>query len=241
MIVPLSTKRDKIRKITGKGQSNGIKYIVIDGHTITNIKQTSNTLADTLSFNSSSTNYSNVFQNHKFQQEQVQLNFESDHIEDYNLPFTLNELQDSLNKAHDTTVGPDDIHYQIIKHLPDISLHALLDLCNDIWDYGVLPPGWREATIIPIPKPGIYLTKPQSDERLRLPTTCDYLRPAVIVGSRSDFYHNRTSSHTLRSLYDRSSMIVAFWSLSRMKVADCCTAIVRPSYDSRRPSAICHD
>ena len=74
--------------------------------------------------------------------------------------------------------------------------------------------------------------KPQSDERLRLPTTCDYLRPAVIVGSRSDFYHNRTSSHTLRSLYDRSSMIVAFWSLSRMQVADCCTAIVRPSYDS---------
>ena len=75
--------------------------------------------------------------------------------------------------------------------------------------------------------------KPQSDERLRLPTTCDYLRPAVIVGSRSDFYHNRTSSHTLRSLYDRSSMIVAFWSLSRMQVADCCTTIVRPSYDHR--------
>ena len=33
------------------------------------------------------------------------------------------------------------------------------------------------------------------------------------MGSRSDFYHNRTSSHTLRPLYDRSSMIVAFWSL----------------------------
>ena len=81
-----------------------------------------------------------------------------------------------------------------------------------------------------------YYIKPQSDERLRLPTTCDYLRPAVIVGSRSDF-----CSHTLRSLYDRSSMIVAFWSLSRMQVADCCTTIVRPSYDSLRLSAICHD
>ena len=83
--------------------------------------------------------------------------------------------------------------------------------------------------------------KPQSDERLRPPTTCDYLRPAVIVGSRSDFYHNRTSSHTLRSLYDWSSIIVAFWSLSRMQVADCCTTIVRPSYDSLRLSAICHN
>ena len=28
-----------IRKITGKGQSNGIKQIVKDGQTITNIKQ----------------------------------------------------------------------------------------------------------------------------------------------------------------------------------------------------------
>ena len=76
--------------------------------------------------------------------------------------------------------------------------------------------------------------KSQSDERLRLPTTRDYPRPAVVaVGSRSDLYHNRTSSHTLRSLYDRSSMIVAYWSLHRMKVADYCTTIVRPSYDSR--------
>ena len=71
---------------------------VKDGQTITNIKQISNALVDTLSSNSSSTNYSNAFQNHKLQQEQIPLNFESDNIEDYNLPFTLKELQDSLNK-----------------------------------------------------------------------------------------------------------------------------------------------
>ena len=123
---PIKKTWDMIRKITGKGQSNGIKQIEKDGQTLTNIKQISNTLGDTLSSNSSSKNYSNAFQNHKLQQEQVPLNFESDNIEDYNLPFTLKELQDSLNKAHDTSVGPDDIHYQIIKHLPDISLHALL-------------------------------------------------------------------------------------------------------------------
>ena len=135
---PIKQTWDMIRKITGKGQSNGIKQIVKDGQTITNIKQISNTLGDTLSSNSSPTNYSNAFQNHKLQQEQVPLNFESDNIEDYNLPFTLH--LHSLNKAHDTSVGPDDIHYQILKHMPDISLHALLDLFNDIWDDGVFPP-----------------------------------------------------------------------------------------------------
>ena len=30
----------------------------------------------------------------------------------------------------------------------------MLDFFNDIWDDGVNPPGWSEATVIPIPKPG---------------------------------------------------------------------------------------
>ena len=70
------------------------------------------------------------------------------------MPFTIKELQDSLHKAHETCVGPDDIHDQILKHLPDVSFDALLDFFNDIWDDGVNPPGWSEATVIPIPKPG---------------------------------------------------------------------------------------
>ena len=68
-------------------------------------------------------------------------------------------------------MGPDDIHYQIFKHMPDISLHALLDLFNDIWDDGVFPPGWREATIIPIPKPGKDHTNPTNYRPIAL-TSC---------------------------------------------------------------------
>ena len=68
-------------------------------------------------------------------------------------------------------MGPDDIHYQILKHLPDISLNALIDLFNDIWDDGVFPPGWREATIIPIPKPGKDHTNPTNYRPIAL-TSC---------------------------------------------------------------------
>ena len=68
-------------------------------------------------------------------------------------------------------MGPDDIHYQILKHMPDISLHALLDLFNDIWDDGVFPPGWRAATIIPIPKPGKDHTNPTNYRPIAL-TSC---------------------------------------------------------------------
>ncbi|KAJ8042464.1 hypothetical protein HOLleu_13527 [Holothuria leucospilota] len=41
-----------------------------------------------------------------------------------------------------------------LKHLPDNSLLVLLDIFNGIWENGNFPAAWREATIIPIAKPG---------------------------------------------------------------------------------------
>ena len=31
-------------------------------------------------------------------------------------------MHDALRRAHDTSAGPDEIHYQLLKHLPDPSL-----------------------------------------------------------------------------------------------------------------------
>ena len=59
--------------------------------------------------------------------------------EKYNVPFTASELLDALHKFHDTAVGPDDIHYQILKHLPDNALETLLNILNDIWITGKFP------------------------------------------------------------------------------------------------------
>ena len=50
--------------------------------------------------------------------------------EKYNVPFTASKLLDALHKSHDTAAGPDDIHYQILKHLPDNALETLLDILN---------------------------------------------------------------------------------------------------------------
>ena len=73
--------------------------------------------------------------------------------EKYNVPFTASELLDALHKSHDTAAGPDDIHYQILKHLPANALETLLNILNDIWITGKFPKDWSKATIIPIPKP----------------------------------------------------------------------------------------
>ena len=85
--------------------------------------------------------------------------------------FILRELQESLKDTHDTTVGPDDIHYQILKHLPIIALETLLNIFNAMWINGHFPDSWHEATVLPIPKPGKDPTNPSSYRPIAL-TSC---------------------------------------------------------------------
>ena len=64
------------------------------------------------------------------------------------------ELKQALQKSNDSAVGPDDIHYKLLTNLPESSLTLLLAVFNSIWESGIFPPSWREATIVAIPKPG---------------------------------------------------------------------------------------
>ena len=111
-------------------------------------------LAQKISKNSSSNNYSTKFQKYQEKAEKEHLDFDTDNSENCNVQFTIGELSDALKKSHDTATGPDEIHYQILKHLPRDSLMVLLDIFNDIWASGEIPECWKEATVIPMPKPG---------------------------------------------------------------------------------------
>ena len=82
------------------------------------------------------------------------LDFSTASSDDYNLPFTLSELQSSLSCAHNTAPGPDHTHNSMLKNLPATALHFLLSLYNRIWLDHTLPDRWQEAIIIPIAKPG---------------------------------------------------------------------------------------
>ena len=74
-------------------------------------------MANNIITNSSTENYSEIFKWHKIKAEHTALNFNTNNMEDYNTPFKMGELVDSLKNY--TAVGPDDIHYQILKHLPE--------------------------------------------------------------------------------------------------------------------------
>ena len=66
----------------------------------------------------------------------------------------MSELIDSLHKCNDTTAGSEDIHYQILKHLPPDALKTLLNIMNEIWRTGNFPEDWYKAIIFSTPKPG---------------------------------------------------------------------------------------
>ena len=61
---------------------------------------------------------------------------------------------DAIKQSHDSATGPNETHYQMLKHLPESSLQALLVIFNHIWTTGDFPEDRRLATVIPIPKPG---------------------------------------------------------------------------------------
>ena len=91
---------------------------------------------------------------YQVQTKKQRLNFKSNNTESYSLPFTITELNESFKKAHDTAVGPDNIHYQFLKQLPNKPLQLLLKLLNNIWTNDDFLDLWRQSFIIPILKPG---------------------------------------------------------------------------------------
>ena len=54
------------------------------------------------------------------------------------------------------TLLPAQIRFiiEILMHLPDEALENLPSIFNHIWESGNFPASWKEAMIIPIPKPG---------------------------------------------------------------------------------------
>ncbi len=75
----------------------------------------------------------------------------------------------------------------MLKHLPEVSLEALLVAFNDVWMNGQFPESWHQATVIPIPKPGKDPTNPSNYRPIAL-TSCMCKIFERIVNHRLVFY-----------------------------------------------------
>ena len=188
-----------IRKINGKNVPNHLHHLKDpNGNLITNKEDIANRIAQTFENNSSSDSYSEKFQNIKQKQERTKLDFHTnDHNLRYNKKFKLRDLKRALRKAKDSAPGIDQIHYQILKHLPDETLRLLLSLINDTWSSQTFPESWRVALLLPIPKPGKNHYDPINYRPIAL-TSCICKTVERMVNERLIWYLER---HNLLSKF----------------------------------------
>ena len=168
---PMRKVWNMVQKLKGKNNKAKVQHLQDNNNTLTTPHAIANKLAETIAEKSSSNNYSTKFQHLKEQKEKINLNFSSKNEEDYNKPFSIEELKSSLAKANDSAAGPDSIYYKFLNHLPSTSLDALLDIFNHVFVTGDFPPSWREACVIPVPKPGKDRTDPSNYRPIAL-TSC---------------------------------------------------------------------
>ena len=113
-----------------------LKDISVNDRDVTSDRDIANALADNFSHNSSSAFSTDAFIFVRNKAEKHNLNFSSENVEFYNRSFSVEELQDDLHRAHDTSAGHDEIHYQFLKHLPIFSISLLLKIFKTIWISG---------------------------------------------------------------------------------------------------------
>ena len=114
----------------GKNTSNTVHHLSVNDRDVMSHRDIANALADNFSHNCSSAFSTDAFASVRKKAEKQTIKFSSDNAEVYNKPLSMEELQDTLHRAHDTSAEPDEIHYQLLKHLLDASLLLLLNIFN---------------------------------------------------------------------------------------------------------------
>lgn len=108
-----------------------------------------------------------------------------------NLPFSLSELKKCINSRSDSTAGLDRISYQMFKHMPDSALEIWLNLFNQVWRDGVYPLVWKEACVIPLPKPKKDKNDPKSYRPISLTSHSGKLLEGMVQARLEHFIETK--------------------------------------------------
>lgn len=164
----------KINAIQGHKRYSQIHFIQDGNKIIAQSADIANVLADTFVRNSSSQNFSDVFQEYKNEEEKEEL---PDDYDDkcsplqLNNPITMEELLTTIESTNNSSPGPDNIPNILIKNLPTLGKEVLLDVYNYIWTKRVFPKIWKMAIVVPVAKPGKDPSK--SDNYRPISLTCN--------------------------------------------------------------------
>ena len=181
---------ESIAKIKGK-TAKKISILEDKGVRYTTIPAICNKLATTFEKISKTENYSTAFQKIKEKEESKNLNFLTNKEEDYNKEMSERELEAALQQAKDTTPGPDEITYEMLRKLPDNGKAYLLKIYNAIYRTEYFPELWRKSIIVPIQKPGKSASSPFNYRPIALTSTVCKTMERIVNVRLQDYLERR--------------------------------------------------
>lgn len=160
-ISPALNTREIWRRINTfrKGNSSTIKKISTSEGVVENPVQIANILAD---------QFYRVSADASLHPEHIEkrnsTHFVVDHTKHdndfYNADFSMAELRWAINRGKGMSDGVDRIGYPMLQHLSEAMEEYLLELLNQVWRTGKIPPRWKEGLVVPIPKTDKDPTQP---------------------------------------------------------------------------------
>lgn len=172
----------KINKIRGTTYRATISSVVSENQIVTDSKSIAETLARCFATNSSDSNYDPSFlpvKNDPDLSLEKIMEGNTQNNPALNCSLQLRELKNSLSDKM-SSPGPDNIFNIFLEKLPDTALQHLLKIYNKILFTNTFPDQWREAIVIPIPKPNRDQNKPENYRPIALTSNLCKLMETII-------------------------------------------------------------
>ena len=148
--------------MNGKTPTNPQPVLKINNSLITNPLQVANIFAD---------HYKSISDRKETNLPKTTYHPRKQKNQEYNKEFTMKELRTAITKSKKTSPGPDEIHNEMLKNLPNSMLLLLLSTFNWFWRSGSIPDQWKSANVIPILKAGKDPFSPASYRPISLTNT----------------------------------------------------------------------
>ena len=151
---PTTEVWSRIKRISGRYSSVPLPVLKVNDSDITHPSDVAEAIGRSLAERCRGGNTHPQATRRRARREPGTVDFSLDADTDYNEPFHMAELTAAISSLRNVSEGPDAIHNDMLRRLPAVALQALLALYNWLWETGTFPATWREATVIPILKPG---------------------------------------------------------------------------------------